>query len=126
MGNQIRTTRGTGVPQGYQAAPTTGPWKTSTIGFITADRVAKNITFHSDETESVQSHWSALPHELIMLSLGAGGVTPLDSSGLNFLATAAVRYGTKALPGPTHRGHCCNNSVVTYATSDGGKHWQYR
>ena len=125
-GNWRRTTRGRGVPQGYQTGPIRGPWTTNRTGIVTADRAARNVTFHTDETLSTQAHWSAPPHELVMFSLGAGGVTPLDRTGRNFLATAALRYGTQGLPGKDHRGHCCNNSVVAYATTDGGKHWTYR
>lgn len=121
-----RTTRGDGVPQGYQKHPFHGPWVTNRTGIVVADWTARNITFHTDETAGIQAHWSAPPHELVMFSLGAGGVTALDHTGQNFLATAALRYGTRGLPGRGHRGHCCNNSVVAYATTDGGKHWTYR
>jgi hypothetical protein len=126
LGDTRRTTRGAGVPQGYQTSALTGPWQTTSVGIITADTVARNVTFKTEVSPSSQAHWAAPPHEIIMFSLAAGGVTQLDSGGLNFLATAAVRYGTHELPGPTHRGHCCNNSVVAYASTDGGRHWSYR
>jgi hypothetical protein len=125
VGSTLRDSRGAGVPQGYQTAPIDGPWTTTQVGVVVADRVARNFTFSEDASASGQSHWSALPHEAVMLSLGAGDVTPLDDSGMRYLATAAVRYGHKALPGTTHRGHCCNNSVITFVTSDAGKHWRY-
>ena len=125
-GNRRRTTRGDGVPQGYQKHPFHGPWVTNRTGILTADQIARTVTFHTDETPDTQAHWSAPPHELVMFSLGAGGVTPLDRTGHNFLATAALRYGTRGLPGRDHRGQCCNNSVVAFATTDGGKHWAFR
>ena len=121
----LRTIFGSGVPQGYLVAPAAGPWATRTVWFYHVDRVAKNVTFHTDTAAGSQAHWEAPPREVIMFNLGSGGVAALDSSGLNYLATAAVRYGTKELPGATHRGHCCNDTVLTYLTSDGGKHWRY-
>jgi hypothetical protein len=121
----LRTIRGSGVPQGYLVAPTAGPWATQTVWFYHVDRVAKNVAVHTDTATRSQAHWEAPPYEVIMFNLGSGGVTALDSSGLNYLATAAVRYGTEELPGPTHRGHCCNNTVLVYRTSDGGRHWKY-
>jgi len=125
LGPTLRDSRGPGVPQGYQTAPIDGPWTTTQVGAVTADMARREFTFSLDSLAAGQSHWSALPHEAVMLSLGAGDVTPLDRSGLRFLATAAVRYGHHELPGKTHRGHCCNNSVVTFVTQDGGKHWSY-
>eukprot|EP01050_Picozoa_sp_SAG11_P003685 SAG11_NODE_214_length_12237_cov_15.921486_13_plen_260_part_00 len=76
-----RTTRGDGVPQGYQKHPFHGPWVTNRTGIVVADWTARNVTFHTDETASIQAHWSAPAHELVMFSLGAGGVTALDHTG---------------------------------------------
>lgn len=54
-----RTTRGDGVPQGYQKHPIHGPWVTNRTGIVVADWTARNITFHTDETASIQAHCAA-------------------------------------------------------------------
>jgi photosystem II stability/assembly factor-like uncharacterized protein len=128
-GSVMRQPAGTGVPSGYtpkegSAGPLwKGPWTSTSIGTVTKGSDGM-LTFAHDTSAAAQSTWGAPPHNsLILFSLGSAGVTALDDSGNNFLATPWVWYADAPLPHPLP---CCNGSVVAYVTSDAGRHWTFR
>ena len=128
-GSVMRQPAGLGVPAGYtpkegSAGPLwKGPWKSTSIETVTKGSNGA-LTFAHDTSAAAQSSWGAPPHNsLILFSLGSGGVTALDDTGKNFLATPWLWYADAPLPHPLP---CCNGSVVAYVTADAGRTWTFR
>ena len=74
----------TGIPQGYLAAATRGPFLSKGRDTYTANAAAGIVaTFDPAAT----SEWAALPGPVGLFAPGSGGVTALDGTGKAFLAT---------------------------------------
>ena len=136
-GNVMRQLAGAGVPSGYtpdlgsRGPLWRGPWASTSTETVTKSADG-TLAFAHDTSADAQSAWGAPPHNsLVLFSLSSGGVTALDATGKNFLATPWLWYSDAPLPkcianctGGTI--DCCNGSVVAYVTSDAGRHWTFR
>jgi hypothetical protein len=132
IGNDTqRAITGTGVPTGYTKGEGVdgpawiGPFTSTSVDVVSADRATKAFNFTRAAAAAEQITWDAPPNGgLVLFSPASGGTVALDDSGLNFIATPWLWYGDTL---PVAAGKmCCNGSVVAYATSDGGRHWEYR
>ena len=114
----------TGVETGYLKNVSAGPWESTSRWTWTAPAAGGDMAGVGDRTSARQSAIGPLPHPTGLLFWEGGGTSPLDDSGLNFIATPQVWYSDEPLT--PHAGFtCCNGSIAAFVTRDAGDTWAY-
>eukprot|EP00750_Incisomonas_marina_P015026 INCI18056.4.p1 GENE.INCI18056.4~~INCI18056.4.p1 ORF type:complete len:393 (+),score=42.50 INCI18056.4:100-1278(+) len=111
-----------GVPQGYltNTSDFTGPWNSTQR--VEYSVMAKGTVNAFVDNQSQPAMWAATPHPVGLLAFDSGGMAHVG--GDTYIASAWVWYATDPIVEPGRV--CCNGSVVTWLTEDGGNSWQWR
>ena len=114
----------TGVESGYLKNVSAGPWSSTTRWTWTAPPAGGDMVGADDHTRAHQSAIGPLPRPTGLLFWEGGGTSPLDDSGLNFIATPQVWYSDNPIT-PKAGFKCCNGSIAAFVTHDAGDTWTY-
>ena len=114
----------TGVETGYLQNVTVGPWTSTSRWTWTAPAAGGDMAGAGDHTRGHQSAIGPLPHPTGLLFWEGGGISPLDDSGLNFIATPQVWYSNDPIT-PNAGFTCCNGSIAAFVTHNAGDTWTY-
>ena len=114
----------TGVETGYLKNVSAGPWASTSRWTWTAPSAGGDMAGAGDHTPARQNSIGHLPQPTGLLFWEGGGTSPLDDSGLNFIATPQVWYSDVPIM-PKAGFKCCNGSIAAFVTHDAGDTWTY-